>query len=45
VEYMGKFAEKAASGAASGAAPAAPATPAASGIDQDAMNKGLSGLK
>jgi EpsD family peptidyl-prolyl cis-trans isomerase len=45
VEYMGKFAEKAASGAASGAAPAAPAAPAASGIDQEAMNKGLSGLK
>jgi EpsD family peptidyl-prolyl cis-trans isomerase len=53
VEYIGKFAEKPAS-AASGAsapavaatpAPAAPASAAASGLDADALSKGLSGLK
>jgi EpsD family peptidyl-prolyl cis-trans isomerase len=53
VEYIGKFAEKAASGAApasaEAAAPAvtaAPAAPAASaGMDASALSKGLSGLK
>jgi hypothetical protein len=58
VEYIGKFAEKPASGAASGVAseaasaelaPVAPAASvpaaAASGLDQDALSKGLSGLK
>lgn len=57
IEYIGKFAEKAASGAAAAVASApetaesasAPAaeTPAsaASGLDAAAMNKGLSGLK
>ena len=57
IEYIGKFAEKAASGADTAAAPAAPAVPSApvaavpeqpaasSGIDADALSKGLSGLK
>ncbi|MEY2838723.1 MAG: peptidyl-prolyl cis-trans isomerase, EpsD family [Pseudomonadota bacterium] len=45
VEYIGKFAEKAASGAT--AAPVAPESvaPAASGLDANALSKGLSGLK
>lgn len=59
LEYIGKFAEKAASGAAAASAPAvaasatpavvpAPAAasgPASTGLDTDALNKGLSGLK
>jgi EpsD family peptidyl-prolyl cis-trans isomerase len=56
VEYIGKFAEKAASGAAAAAsstetasAPEAPAASSAStpavGIDPNALSKGLSGLK
>lgn len=53
VEYIGKFAEKAASGAAAASAPeeaaapaSAPAEPAASaGMDANALSKGLSGLK
>ncbi|MBI5926421.1 MAG: peptidyl-prolyl cis-trans isomerase, EpsD family [Aquabacterium sp.] len=51
VEYIGKFANKPASGAAAASAataPAAPSTPAESasdGIDPNALNKGLSGLK
>ncbi len=48
VEYLGKFAEKAASApAAASAATVAPAaaSEAASGLDSEAMNKGLSGLK
>lgn len=52
IEYIGKFAEKAASGAAAQtAAPAAAAAPstaestATTNIDASAMNKGLSGLK
>ena len=57
IEYIGKFAEKPASGAAAGASAASaaavaaqpsvvPASAAASaGIDADALNKGLSGLK
>lgn len=58
IEYIGKFAEKAASGAdaASGAAPVAapvtapvpapaPAASSSSGMDADALQKGLSGLK
>jgi len=48
VEYIGKFAEKPASGAAA-AAPAAPAADvaasAASGLDANSLSKGLSGLK
>lgn len=48
VEYVGKFAEKPASAPDSTTAPvapAAPAAPAASGLDAEAVNKGLSGLK
>lgn len=51
IEYIGKFAEKAASGAAAASASAAPApvapaaSEAASGLDASALNKGLSGLK
>ncbi len=55
IEYIGKFAEKPASGAAAAASTAAVATqpsvvpaasaPASAGIDADALNKGLSGLK
>lgn len=54
IEYLGKFAEKAAAAASGASAPAAnsvadpvttPAAPAASGIDADALSKGLSGLK
>jgi EpsD family peptidyl-prolyl cis-trans isomerase len=48
LEYIGKFAEKAASGAApaSAPAPAAAASEAASGaLDANALSKGLSGLK
>ena len=47
VEYIGKFAEKPASGAAAAAAPSAPeaAVPAASGMDASTLSKGLSGLK
>jgi EpsD family peptidyl-prolyl cis-trans isomerase len=46
VEYIGKFAEKPASGAAA-AAPAAPepVASAASGLDANSLSKGLSGLK
>lgn len=54
VEYIGKFADKPASGASAASAasvaptpaPAStPAAPAASGLDSDALSKGLSGLK
>jgi len=51
IEYLGKFAEKPASGAAVGSSVAsapsvAPAaSEAASGVDADALSKGLSGLK
>lgn len=49
VEYVGKFAEKPASGAAAASAAepesVAPAASAASGIDANALSKGLSGLK
>ncbi|HEX5355214.1 MAG TPA: EpsD family peptidyl-prolyl cis-trans isomerase [Aquabacterium sp.] len=51
IEYIGKFAEKAASGAAAAASEASPvAAPAASeaasgGLDANALSKGLSGLK
>ncbi len=56
VEYIGKFAEKAASGAAAASEPAsaslapvvaasAASTAASAGLDADALNKGLSGLK
>ena len=49
VEYVGKFAEKPASGAAA-AAPAAPVVETApssapGGLDANALSKGLSGLK
>jgi EpsD family peptidyl-prolyl cis-trans isomerase len=56
IDYIGKFAEKAASGAASGAsgaaesplaplAPSAPAEGASTALDAAAVSKGLSGLK
>ncbi|WP_411018625.1 hypothetical protein, partial [Salmonella sp. s29873] len=51
VDYIGKFAEKPASGAVAAAstpapAPAeAPASAAPGGLDATALNKGLSGLK
>ncbi|HEX5310271.1 EpsD family peptidyl-prolyl cis-trans isomerase [Aquabacterium sp.] len=51
IEYIGKFAEKPASGAAPASAPAAaastaaPAEAASGGLDANALNKGLSGLK
>jgi len=49
VEYIGKFAEKPASGAAAASAAepdsVTPAASAASGIDANALSKGLSGLK
>lgn len=49
VDYIGKFAEKPASGAVAAASAPAPAEPPASaapgGLDATAMNKGLSGLK
>jgi hypothetical protein len=51
IEYIGKFADKPASGAAAASAvtdaPIAPAdaASAASGLDAGALNKGLSGLK
>ena len=55
IEYIGKFAEKAASGATAASATstpaaAAPIAPAASeaasaGLDANALSKGLSGLK
>ena len=50
VEYIGKFAEKPASGASAAAPASAPsvvpsAASSPSGIDADAMSKGLSGLK
>jgi EpsD family peptidyl-prolyl cis-trans isomerase len=49
IEYIGKFAEKPASGAAAAApAPASAAvadTAASAGLDASALNKGLSGLK
>jgi len=54
IEYLGKFADKAPAAASGASAPAAnsvaepvttPAAPAASGIDADALSKGLSGLK
>ncbi len=51
LEYIGKFAEKAASGAAAASAPASAAAPiaasaaASASLDADALNKGLSGLK
>jgi EpsD family peptidyl-prolyl cis-trans isomerase len=47
VDYLGKFAEKAASAPASAPAEApAPAAPSSSGgLDESALNKGLSGLK
>jgi len=54
IEYLGKFAEKSAAAASGASAPAAsavtepvttPAAPAASGMDADALSKGLSGLK
>jgi hypothetical protein len=44
IEYIGKFAEKAASGAAAAPAPE-PVASAASGLDASALSKGLSGLK
>jgi EpsD family peptidyl-prolyl cis-trans isomerase len=55
VEYIGKFAEKPANAASGASAPAVAATPApapaptaapaSSGLDADALSKGLSGLK
>jgi EpsD family peptidyl-prolyl cis-trans isomerase len=49
IEYLGKFAEKAASGAAAASTAAsvadAPASAASGGLDANAMSKGLSGLK
>ena len=54
IEYLGKFADKAPAAASGASVPAAnsvaepvttPAVPAASGIDADALSKGLSGLK
>jgi EpsD family peptidyl-prolyl cis-trans isomerase len=54
INYIGKFADKPASGASAASeaavaptpAPAStPAAPAASGLDSDALSKGLSGLK
>ena len=54
IEYLGKFADKAPAAASGASVPAAnsvaepvttPAAPAASGIDADALSKGLSGLK
>lgn len=54
IEYLGKFADKAPAAASGASAPAVssvaepvttPAAPAASGIDADALSKGLSGLK
>ncbi len=50
LEYIGKFAEKAASGAAPAAAseataPVAASAPASEGLDANALSKGLSGLK
>ncbi|MFN4267107.1 MAG: peptidyl-prolyl cis-trans isomerase, partial [Aquabacterium sp.] len=54
IEYLGKFADKAPAAASGASAPAAnsvaepvtaPAAPAASGMDADALSKGLSGLK
>ena len=51
IEYIGKFAEKPASGAAPAAAPSVTAAPSAASdassgaLDAEAMSKGLSGLK
>lgn len=51
IEYIGKFAEKPASGASAAstatpaASPVAPAESASAGLDANALNKGLSGLK
>ena len=54
IEYLGKFAEKPASGAAAAAGnsvasvpsvAASPAESASSGVDADALSKGISGLK
>ena len=54
IEYLGKFADKAPAAASGASVPDAnsvaepvttPAVPAASGIDADALSKGLSGLK
>lgn len=50
IEYIGKFAEKPASGAsastpATEAAPSAPEAAASHGLDANALSKGLSGLK